>query len=122
MGYIQCCGGLRPCKSYELKPDKNFIIKDLDYLDMCPICGHTVLQLTRLNLKNEISIYRLTNQKAKKFFKKYQKDIIKEIFNSENIFVKTGGKFYLNYNEYGRKKKCYSNLSSLKIGLFENNF
>ena len=30
------------------------------------------------------------------------------------------GKFYLNYNEFGVKKRCYSNLRTLKIGLAEN--
>ncbi len=32
------------------------------------------------------------------------------------------GSFYLNYNEFGVKKRCYSNLSALKIGLTENRY
>lgn len=28
-----------------------------------------------------------------------------------------GGSFYLNYNEFGVQKRCYSNLSNLKMGL-----
>ncbi len=122
MGYIQCCGGLRECRSFELIPDEIFIIKELDYLEECPVCGHTVLQLTKLNKQNVISVYRITNKKAKKLFEKCNKYIMKEIENYEGFFVKSCGKFYLNYNEYGRKKKCYSNLSSMKLGLFENNF
>lgn len=121
MGYIQCCGGLRECKSFELFPDDEFKIKEMLYLEECPVCGHTVLQLIKVDLQNNISKYRITNKKARKFFEKYSKDISKEIIEQVN-FVKPQGKFYLNYNEYGRKRKCYSNLSSMKLGLFEDNF
>ena len=122
MGYIQCCGGLQRCRTFELKSDENFKYKELDYLECCPVCGHTILQLTRTDFKNEISIYRINNKKAKAFFEKYKKDIVKEIFNYENACIASKSKFYLNYNEYGHKRKCYSNLSSMKLGLFENNF
>lgn len=121
MGYIHCCGGLRACKTFELKSDEKYKIKELNYLEECPICGHTILQLTRLSTINKISIYRLINKKAKIFFEKYSKDIVKEIDKPENFAFKSNGKFYLNYNEYGRKRRCYSNLSSMKLGLFENN-
>ncbi len=121
MGYIQCCGGLRECKTFELIPDEEFTIKELDYMETCPVCGHTVLQLTKIDKLNKISVYRITNKKARKFFEKYQKDILKEKITYDNSFAKAYGKFYLNYNEYGRKKKCYSNLSSMKLGLFDNN-
>lgn len=121
MGYIQCCGGLRECKTFELIPDEEFIIKELDYLEECPVCGHTILQLTKLSKSGKIYVYRITNKKARKFFEKYSKDIVEEKKEFENFIFKSHGKFYLNYNEYGRKKKCYSNLSSMKLGLFENN-
>lgn len=121
MGYVHCCGGLRLCKTFELKTDEKYKIKELSYLEECPICGHTVLQLTKVDFLNKISIYRLNNKKAKKFLEKYSKDIVKEIDIQENFAFKAFGKFYLNYNEYGRKRKCYSNLSSMKIGLFDNN-
>lgn len=121
MGYIHCCGALRECKSFELKTDDTCIIKNLDYLEICPVCGHTVIQLTKVNCKNQISSYRITNKKARKFFEKCKKDILREKETYEKIYIQPHGKFYLNYNEYGKKKKCYSNLSSLKIGLFDNN-
>ena len=121
MGYIHCCGALRECRAFELKPDEKFKIKELHFLEECPVCGNCILQLTRVDLLNKVNIYRITNKKAKKFFEKYSKDIIKEIDKCEMFAPKSNGKFYLNYNEYGRKKKCYSNLSSMKLGLFENN-
>ena len=70
MGYIHCCGALRECRSFELKSDEKFKIKELSYLEECPVCGHTVLQLTRVDLFNNISVYRINNKKAKKFFEK----------------------------------------------------
>ncbi len=122
MGYVHCCGALRECRTFEMKPDEKFKKKELDYLLTCPVCGHTVLQLTRVDIYNNLAVYRLNNKKAKKFFEKYSKDIVKEIFIYDLPVIKTNSKFYLNYNEYGKKKRCYSNLSSMKIGLFENNF
>ena len=122
MGYIQCCSKLHECKTFKLQTDTNYKDKQVDYLENCPVCNHTVLQLTKIDNKNNISVYRITNQKARKFFEKYKNIMTEEIKNSKNIFYKNCGKFYLNYNEYGKKKKCYSNLSSMKLGLFENNF
>ncbi|MGN0017790.1 MAG: hypothetical protein ACI37S_01990 [Candidatus Gastranaerophilaceae bacterium] len=116
MRYVQCCGGLRECRTYELVPDSTYIYKELRYLDVCPNCGHTILHLFRLDKENNVSVYRLRNEKARKFFKKCEKDIIREkveyVYNNYN----SSSAFYLYYNEYGVKKRCYSNLSSLSMG------
>lgn len=119
MGYIHCCAGLRNAKTYSIKPEEDFLHAQVDYLESCPICGHSVIQLTRIDFKNNVSICRKINEKARKFFDKLKNSIIFEK-ESEGVRVKAYSKFYLHYNEYGTKKKCYSNLSSLKIGLFEN--
>lgn len=121
MGYIHCCGSLHKTRTYCLVPQKDFVICELDYLAKCPVCGHTVAQLTRINKENEISVIRRTNKKAKDFFKKLKSKILYEIkpINYEKMHV---GKFYLYYNEFGVKKRCYSNLKTLKIGLQENKF
>lgn len=119
MGYIHCCGGLRKTKSYRLVPRDNFVLCELDVLKKCPVCGHTVVQLTRVSDKDEISTVRKVNSKAKKFFQDLQNSIL-----YEKIPQKTPrfgiGKFYLNYNEFGVLKRCYSNLNTLKIGLYES--
>lgn len=120
MGYIQCCSALHLCRTFLLKTDDKNIYKQIDYLEECPICGHTVLQLTKVNLNRKIEVYRIKNKKARTFLEKYSKDIIKETNISANIYYKNRGKFYLNYNEYGKVKKCYSNLSGMKLGLFDN--
>jgi len=119
MGYIHCCSGLRKTKSYAISPEENFLLAQIDYLDKCPVCGHTVAQLTRIDFQNNVSVYRNINDRARKLFEKLKKHILFEK-EPEGKNIKPSSKFYLYYNEYGVKKKCYSNLSSLKIGLFEN--
>ena len=116
MGYIHCCGGLRKTRSFVLSPIDNFVLCELDYLAKCPVCGHFVVQITRLDKDNKISSIRFVNKKAEIFWKKIQKKILYErkFFDYTNH---RGGTFYLNYNEFGVQKRCYSNFSNLKIGL-----
>ncbi len=119
MGYIHCCGALHKTRTYRLVPRDNFVLCELDYLTRCPVCGHTVAQLTRIDKDDNISIVRKVNKKAKEFLKKLKNFVLYEErpinYNKRNY-----GRFYLNYNEFGVKKRCYSNLSTLKIGLSEN--
>ena len=119
MGYIHCCGALHKTRTFKLVPQKDFLVCEVDYLKKCPVCGHLVVQLTRIDNKKEPSIVRRVNVKAKKFFEKLRDKIIYEnkIINYSD---KNHGKFYLNYNEYGVKKRCYANFSTLRIGLTEN--
>ncbi len=119
MGYIHCCGALHKTRTYRIAPQDKFVLCEIDYLTKCPICGHTVVQLTRIDDKDNISVVRKVNRKAKDFFAKLKSKILYEIRPiSCSQFNK--GKFYLYYNEFGVKKRCYSNLSTLKIGLTEN--
>lgn len=119
MGYIHCCSGLRKSKTYSIAPEENFLLAQVDYLENCPICGHTVTQITRIDFDNEVSICRKINEKARILFNKLKDSILFEK-KPDGINLKTYSNFYLYYNEFGVKKKCYSNLSSLKMGLFEN--
>lgn len=119
MGFIHCCAGLRKSKSYSVSPEDNYLFAQIDYLEKCPICGHTVTQLTRIDFENNVSICRKINDKARKLFDKLKSSILFEN-KTQSIGSKVHSNFYLYYNEFGVKKKCYSNLSTLKIGLFEN--
>lgn len=116
MGYIHCCGGLRKTRSFRLSPKADFVLCEMDYLKKCPVCGHTIIQLTRIDKNNNVSTIRKINQKAKIFYEKIKNKILyeEEAFKVPPI---SHGKFYLYYNEYGIKKKCYSNLKNLKLGL-----
>ncbi len=119
MGYIHCCGALHKTRTFCLAPQDKFLLCEVDYLVRCPICGHTVVQLTRIDEADNISVIRKINKKAKDFFYKLKSHILYEIKPIKYNKINTG-KFYLNYNEFGVKKRCYSNLSSLKIGIAEN--
>ena len=121
MGYIHCCGALHRTKTFRLVPQDKFMLCEVDYLSRCPVCGHTVVQLTRIDNNDNISVVRKTNKKAKEFLAKLKNKVLYEIrpinYNKTNC-----GKFYLNYNEFGVKKRCYSNLRTLKMGLTENKY
>ncbi len=119
MGYIHCCAGLRKSKSYCISPEGSYLFAEVDYLEKCPVCGHTVVQLTKIDLDNNVSICRKINAKARKLFEKLKTSILFEK-NPISSSLNYHSNFYLNYNEFGVKKKCYSNLSTLKMGLFEN--
>lgn len=117
MGYLHCYSGLRKCRTFSVKPYDNYIFCELDYLETCPVCGNSILQMTRLNSNNEISVYRLKNKKAKKFLEKIKPNIIEEKTYNYSSINRQHGRFYLYYNEYGVKKKCYSNLSTMTLGM-----
>ncbi len=121
MGYIHCCGALHKTRTFHLVPQENFLLCELDYLTKCPVCGHTVVQLTRIDNKDNISVVRKVNKKAREFFIKLKNFILYEekTVNYNNV---NSGSFYLNYNEFGVKKRCYSNLKALKIGRNENKY
>jgi len=70
MGYIHCCGGLRKTKSFRLSPQDNFVLCELDYLEKCPVCGTSLIQITRIDKDNNISTIRKSKDKAQKFFDK----------------------------------------------------
>jgi len=120
MGYIHCCGGLRKCKTYAISPEDGFMLAQVDYLAECPVCGHTIALITRIDIKNNVSFVRKINDKARKLFDKIKASILFERKDEERAVGTAHSRFYLCYNEYGKKKKCYSNLSTLKMGLFEN--
>lgn len=120
MGYIHCCAGLRKAKTYSISPEENFMLAQIDYLEECPVCGHTIAQLTRIDFENNVSVCRKVNDKARKLFEKIKKAILFEKEEEGSRLKGYYSNFYLNYNEFGVKKRCYSNLSALKIGLFEN--
>ncbi len=116
MGYIHCCGGLRKTRSFVLTPANNFAVCELDYLTKCPVCGNAVIQITRIDLQNKLSTIRYSKSKAIKFWNVIQPKILYEKKYFTYLEYK-GGRLYLYYNEYGIKKRCYSNLKNMKIGL-----
>lgn len=119
MGYIHCCSGLRKCKTFRLEPADGYFIVTLNLLEKCPICGHKVVLLARINFKHEYSEVRKTNKEAIRFFEKLATQIV-YLVDKEFRANLPNLKHPLNYNDRGVKKKCYSSLSSLSLGLFES--
>ena len=141
MASILCCGEQR-CKSYYVIPDAGEIEKKVSYLPECPVCGHTVLYIEKVVpavkeaviekkdprtgqivqeketlFYNKVNYIRKTNESARKLFEKIQPSIIHKDYKNSNSLPASN--FYLYCMEYGIKKKCYSNLSTLKLGLIK---
>ena len=115
MGFIHCCGALRRTRTYCLIPQEQFVVCEIDYLSKCPVCGNLCVQLTRIDNNDNLTVIKKFNSKGKKFFNKLKKFILYEEKTKDYSKVPVG-RFYLNYNEFGVKKRCYSNLKTLKIG------
>lgn len=117
MGFLHCCGALRRSATYSLAPENGYLLAELDVIENCPVCGHYVVQVTRIDLNHSVSVIRKSNKHARKLFEKLGTSVL---YKQEYKYspLKSGGTFYLNYNEYGVKKRCYSNFSSLRLGRF----
>ena len=120
MGFLHCCGGLRRSQTFTLSPENGYLIAELDVIECCPVCGHFVAQLTRIDYNHCVTSVRKSNTQGRKLSERLQSSIL---YRQEYKYspLKSGkSSFYLNYNEYGSKKRCYSNISTLQIGRFES--
>jgi len=120
MGFIKCCGHSVSADIFMLVPDKNSswaILKDMK--DVCPHCHNYKIQIDKIDNTGVFQSIVYENEKAYAMRKKLieSKSIAFPIIQKDSV---VGSAFYLNYSEYGKKKKCYSNLSTLKMGLFDN--
>lgn len=117
---IRCCNKSHKARVFLLQPRKGY--KDTFFkIAYCPVCKRTFAVLERTSTRtNKVSYIRAQGyEKVFEYHKTLQAWIITELSNTK---IASGSSFYLNYNEYGKKKKCYSNLSSLKLGLIKSNF
>ena len=121
---IECCSLMQDCKVYDLEPPKplynnipikkdrvyylkkckgnnlqckgRMFVEKIDYYDKV-IDTFTVKGDNRLNyIERFSSINEFKESKEKKYF------------------VTNLGRFYLEYSEYGKLKKCFQNFSNLK--------
>jgi hypothetical protein len=118
MTSIHCCGGMHKCRTFHLAPQEGYVEARLLYLENCPVCEHTVAVLVRIDIEEEKTAFRKINKKARELFDRIKTCIMFEEKYKHPIKPQPS-RFYLKYNEYGTVKKCYSNLYSLKIGLFD---
>lgn len=120
MAYIECCGKKHKAIVFELKLNNDGCISKILKNAYCPVCGKNIVVIEKklfVGGIEQIRFVRRQGKEADKLFDKLEKDILCQIVEYKNAQYKKG--FYLHYNEYGKIKKCYSNLSTLKLGLFE---
>ena len=119
MAYIECCGKKHKAIVFELKLKNDSCVSKFLKNAFCPHCGKNIVIIEEKMLVRgveQIRYVRRQGKEADKLFDKLEKDILGQIIEQKNVQYKKG--FYLNCNEYGKTKKCYSNLSSLKLGQF----
>jgi hypothetical protein len=87
------------------------------YLKRCSICKKPVVEIVKIDIwGNKIETVRLKTKNIPGFLRSMR--VISrpdKIYCTENLF----SKFYLHYNEYGIRKKCFQNLSNLSLGRIE---
>lgn len=118
MGYVKCCEHNRKAKSFQIAPESGYTNCIMHVLDVCRECNNYIVELHRTKASGAVDVIRRIEDEALKLFYKLRDSgsILYEI-KPDNIIC---GKFYLPYGEYGAVKKCYSNLSTMKMGLTDN--
>ena len=109
---LKCCGIRQKSTAFICEAPLGFLYQRIDFLVRCKVCKHTVMQVSRLNLENVPSYFRRTDEQARELFERLRTSIIYKVVEPYD-FAPTKGSFYLHCNEFGRKTKCYSNLSAL---------
>jgi len=114
MGLIGCCNKSFRGITYTLQPDGN-LEQFLTVLKECPCCNDFIIRLDRMLIDGTFNTLFFRNKKGLALYDKLKPSIIQE----KSKYKQLDKRWYLPYNEYGSIKKCFSILSSLKIGLFD---
>lgn len=109
---IKCCGVRQKSVAFICDAPRGFLYQRIDFIVRCKVCKHTVMQVSRLDCDHQLSSFRRTDERAHELFERLRTSILYKVVEPYE-FAPTKGSFYLNCNEFGRKVKCYSNLSSL---------
>ena len=114
---VFCCSKVRTARIFRLSPKEGYVFCEVSFLKNCSQCGKAVLEIERISAGGAHSVIRYRGSRAQSTFESLQKSILFELERCSG--VRNGG-FYLGYGEFGRKRRCYSNLSGLKCGIFES--
>lgn len=109
---LKCCGIRQKSTAFVCDAPSGFLYQRIDFLVCCKHCKRTVMQVSRLNHVHEVSYFRRTDEAARALFERMRTSILYKIVEPYEI-APTHGSFYLMYNDFGRKSRCYSNLSAL---------
>jgi len=110
---IECCGKKQRSRAFICDPPDGFIYQRIDFLVWCKKCKKTVMQVTRISAKNRVVRFRRVDDEARALFEKLRTSIRFRVVEPFSLVSSHSG-FYLYYNEFGKKKKCFSNLSALQ--------
>jgi len=118
LAFITCHNRRQKAKIYKITPTRQGVFEEIVlHLPECSFCKNTIIEIRRIDIYGEVlPVSRMSGKKAKKFLSE-----MNIIWKPKTIRIpKYKDNWYLPYSEYGSIKKCYSNLSSLKIGLFDS--
>ena len=105
---FECCDARRKCKTFALAGKKsNTVLK----IGICPKCN-------RISAVIETDGCVKVRRSGVDAYDLYNRNLPNILYEIKRIESGKNG-WYLEYGEYGRKKKCYSNLRTLKLGLFD---
>ncbi len=109
---LKCCGVSHKTTAFICDAPSGFIYQRIDFLVKCKVCKRTVMQVSRLDAQNKFSSFRRTDDDARALFERMRTSILYKIVEP-HVIAPSKGAFYLMCNEFGRKSKCYSNISAL---------
>lgn len=120
MAKVWCCRRLQDAQVFKIYPTRKNVLEEFVlYMKCCSSCNSSVLEILRVDtFKNILKPLRINSKKIEKFIKN-----MKILWKPKQNFQKGKkiSRFILNYNEFGKIKKCTKNLSNLKIGKIETN-
>ena len=122
MAFIDCCGKKHKALVFELKTKEFDCVSKTLKSAYCPVCGKTIVLIEKKVFEKGVEKLKCVRRQGKEadlLFDKVEKDILCQVPERVNVFCQKG--FFLRYNEYGKIKKCFTNLSSLRLGLLDFN-
>lgn len=116
---IMCHSVCQKAEFFEIKPTKYSIKKEFVlYLKKCVICNKPVLEIVRIDSFGELlKPVRLRSKNMETFLKSMV--IIRRMKKLKVVPTSGFSGFVLDYNEFGKRKKCSQNFSNLQLGRIE---
>lgn len=114
---FECCKGNRKCRVYALADSKLYESAVIKF-GRCPVCKRLFCVIEKVDYFGKKTTIKKYGLQAQILFEKNLYNMLYEV-----VPIKSGKSgFYLLYSEYGKIKKCYSNLRTLKLGKLPSNF
>jgi len=118
MAKVWCCRRFQIAEIFKIAPTRKNVLEEFVlYNHCCSCCKKPVLEILRLDVKeNILKPVRLNTRNISAFVESME--ILwkpKKSFHPKNKI----SKFILKYNEFGKVKNCSKNLSNLILGKIE---